>query len=101
MNNREWYSEVIRFCRLSESCTTCPYHLLGKAQHPSTEQPRPCFASAEALESLSRWLDLPVDGSVENHFDESDTHWLRELIRNEFDDEDDEDELFFIDEEFL
>ncbi len=101
MNNREWYSEVIRFCRLSESCACCPYHLLGKCQEVGMYDRRPCFASSEALMALSSWLDLPVEGTIHTEsVDCDDNQWLRDLIRMQFHDEDDEDELF-LDEEFL
>lgn len=101
MNNLDWYSEVIRFCRLSERCACCPYHLLGKSQESTKPEERPCFASPEALMALSTWLDLPVEGTsnIEGP-DDGDNQWLRDLIRLQFDEEDDEDDLL-LDEEFF
>lgn len=102
MNNREWYSEVIRFCKLSESCARCPYHLLGKSQETGALEGRPCFSSPEALLALSAWLDLPVEGATHSEAtDNDDAQWLRDLIRMQFhDDDDDEDELF-LDDQFI
>jgi|LFRM01.1.fsa_nt_gb hypothetical protein len=101
MNNREWYSEVIRFCRLSESCACCPYHLLGQNQEAGEHDRRPCFASSEALLALSGWLDQPVEGTIHtDSVDGDDNQWLRDLIKMQFHDDDDEDELF-LDEEFF
>lgn len=101
MNNLEWYSEVIRFCRLSESCACCPYHLLGTGQDAGQQGERPCLTSAEALNALSAWLGLPIEGTIHiDSADDEDNQWLRDLIRMQFNDDDDEDDLF-LDEDFL
>lgn len=51
--------------------------------------------------ALGTWLDLPVEGTIHTDpSDEADNQWLRELIRMQFDEEDDDDELF-LDEEFF
>jgi hypothetical protein len=51
--------------------------------------------------ALSTWLDLPVEGTsnIEGP-DDGDNQWLRDLIRLQFDEEDDEDDLL-LDEEFF
>ncbi len=101
MNNREWYSEVIRFCRLSERCSQCPYHLLGKRGDTESVNERPCFSSSEALMALSSWLALPVEGAMNGESGGDEDHqWLRDLIKMQFDGDEDE-ELLDWDEHLL
>jgi hypothetical protein len=94
MNNREWYAEALKFCQLSPTCNTCPYHLLtGQAD---SSEPRPCFADKQALLKLDAWLSAPHDreGTIEETDD--DNQWLKELLKVQFDEEDED---WLLDEE--
>ncbi|MGE4455102.1 MAG: hypothetical protein AB7D92_11295 [Sphaerochaeta sp.] len=100
MNNREWYTEAIRFCQLSASCACCPYHLLTEEGKPVVEGDRPCFASKEALLALDDWL--AEEHACENNYqeEESDHQWLQNLMRLQFHEEEDAEDPFFDDDLF-
>jgi len=79
MDNLTWYSGVMQFCRASDSCGRCPYHLLANTEIRN-EQQRPCFASKENLENLTRWL-------AQRPFEDDDIQELADRIADEDDDE--------------
>lgn len=101
MNNREWYTEAMRFCQLSASCATCPYQLLtGALTIPSSES-RPCFSSKEALLALDAWLSEEHACSGDGVDMEGDDHkWLQDLLRLQFHEEESEEDAFFDDDLF-
>ncbi len=103
MTNREWYAQVIQFCRLSERCSTCPFHLLTNQPDPPDDQERPCFASKEALLALDAWLSQEhgkITGEEEEAEAEDDHQWLKELLKVQFHQDEDDDE-FFCEEDFI
>ncbi len=101
MNNREWYTEAMRFCQLSASCATCPYQLLaGGLTIPGNSEERPCFSSKEALLALDAWLseERTCDDGVDM---ENDDHkWLQDLLKLQFHEEESEEDSFFDDDLF-
>ena len=101
MNNREWYTEAMRFCQLSASCATCPYQLLtGALTIPSSES-RPCFSSEEALLALDAWLSEEHTCSGDGvDMEGDDQKWLQSLLRLQFHEEESEEEAFFDDDLF-
>ncbi|MDC7230265.1 MAG: hypothetical protein PQJ48_08140 [Sphaerochaetaceae bacterium] len=101
MNNREWYTEAMRFCQLSASCATCPYQLLTDALTIPSNEGRPCFTSKEALLALDDWLSEEHACNGDGVDMESDDHkWLQDLLRLQFHEEESEEDAFFDDDLF-
>lgn len=100
MNNREWYSQVMQFCQTAGSCTRCPYHLLAQTEFSNQTDDRPCFSNPQSLAELEAWLMQRHDLAEDDESDEADDdhQWLKELLKRQFDEED---EAFFLDEELL
>lgn len=101
MNNQEWYSQVIRFCQLSERCNSCPFYLLNGKNEQFLTTERPCFSSKETLAALDTWLAESHENECEQKIDQDDDNqWLKDLLKVQFHEDDDEDD-FFSDEEFI
>lgn len=101
MNNQEWYSQVISFCQLSAHCQQCPFYLLNETAEAFGESGRPCFANKEALAALDAWLGQSHEMESKKEIEQDDDHqWLRDLLKVQFHEDDDEDE-FFTEEEFI
>jgi len=101
MNNQEWYSQVMHFCQLSAHCRQCPFFLLNGMAEPFGSSERSCFASKEALVALETWLARSHEEESHEEIEQDDDHqWLRDLLKVQFHEDDDEDE-FFTDEQFI
>ncbi|MGH0053987.1 MAG: hypothetical protein ACQ5SW_11405 [Sphaerochaetaceae bacterium] len=94
MDNRKWYTETIRFCKLSTSCASCPYYLLTGERESQNDVERPCFSSKEALLALDEWLAEEHVCGQNGLEDGNDHQWLQELLL-QFDEEEEESDLFF------
>ena len=86
MNNQAWYSQVISFCHSSAHCKECPFYLLNDKDEQFIDSVHPCFASKET--------------SCRETEHEDDNQWLKDLLKVQFHEDDDEDD-FFSDEEFI
>jgi hypothetical protein len=53
-----WYSRLIRFCKLNDSCHNCPYRLENDTIASGI---LPCFSDKQHLDALSAWLACPSD----------------------------------------
>jgi aldehyde:ferredoxin oxidoreductase len=91
VNNLEWYSSVKQFCKLSETCTQCPFHCMEEDGAEIAEKGH-CFEDRDKLEALSAWLASPCERNVP---EASENQWLKDLLNQQFDENDsDEDYLF-------
>ncbi|MDD3903623.1 MAG: hypothetical protein PHO09_08105 [Sphaerochaeta sp.] len=99
MNNLDWYTKVVSFCKNVSSCDQCPFFLLELEQTDLIPDKRICFTSKEALEHLSSWLNEGNEMEADEEEIE-DNQWLKELIKGQFADEDDDDD-FFMDDDFI
>jgi hypothetical protein len=101
MNNREWYTEAMRFCQLSKSCASCPYQLLSGGIDAPSSNDIPCFSSKEALLALDAWLSEEYAYSNDDvDMEEDDHQWLQDLLRVQFHEEESEEDTFFDDDLF-
>ena len=100
MNNLEWYGEVLQFCQLSKDCRSCPYSLLSKTVIQEESPIKPCFSSKETLLDLEAWLLTVHEGGEEDSYEcaDEDNQWLKDLLKVQFQDGIDDDDLFFEDE---
>ena len=101
MNNLDWYTKVVGFCKNVSSCSQCPFFLLELEQTETIADKRICFASKEALEHLCSWLNEACESnSEEDEKGRGDNQWLKELLKGQFAEEDD-DEDFFMEDDFI
>jgi hypothetical protein len=97
VNNLEWYSKVMEFCHLSQTCEQCPFHCMQESTDQETQNFH-CFKDKENLKALSEWLASPCrEKSEEQDLGNSDNQWLKDLITKQFD-EDETDDDFFLEE---
>ena len=103
MNNLDWYTKVTLFCKAYKTCTECPFFLMQiqDAEIPFIE--KRCFTSKQELESLSSWLS---ESSHHEHEDmncgkSADNQWLKDLLKGQFDEEEEDIDAFYLDDEFV
>lgn len=103
MNNLDWYTKVTLFCKAYQTCTECPFFLLQvqDAEIPFVE--KRCFTSKQALESLSFWLSESSDQELDDLSCEesADNQWLKDLLKGQFGEDDEDMDAFYLDDEFI
>ncbi len=100
MNNQAWYSQVISFCTrrliaksVRSTCSTT------KTSNSSIQYTVLCQQGT--LVALETWLaESREEASCRGTEHEDDNQWLKDLLKVQFHEDDDEDD-FFSDEEFI
>ncbi|MDT4761877.1 hypothetical protein [Sphaerochaeta sp. PS] len=100
VNNLDWYTKVILFCKASTTCKECPFYLLQLQETETTCEERQCFKSKEGLEHLSLWLS-ESGSEMEAAEDVSDNQWLKDLLKGQFEDDENDVDSFFMDDELI
>lgn len=103
MNNLDWYTKVTLFCKGYQTCTECPFFLMQEmdTEIPLTE--KRCFTSRQALENLSSWLSESSrqEPTAKAPGEKNDQQWLKDLLKGQFGEEDDDMDAFYLDDEFI
>ncbi len=101
MNNLDWYTKVTLFCKAYQSCTECPFFLMQVKERDIPFEGKRCFTSKQALELLSSWLSESSQQEQENKdcSDRTDNQWLKDLLRGQFGEEEEEMDAFYLDDE--
>jgi len=103
MNNLDWYTKVTLFCKAYQTCTECPFFLMQIQDRDIPFEEKRCFTSKEALEQLSSWLSESSDqGQLDmNCGDGADNQWLKDLLKGQFGEEEEDMDAFYLDDEFI
>jgi len=103
MNNLDWYTKVTLFCKAYQSCTECPFFLMQIQDKDIPFEEKRCFTSKEALEQLSVWLSESSNQEQEgiNCGDGTDNQWLKDLLKGQFGEDEEDTDAFYLDEEFI
>jgi hypothetical protein len=103
MNNLDWYTKVTLFCKAYQSCTECPFFLLQVQDRDIPFGDKHCFTSKQALQQLSSWLSESIQQDQESMGcdDRTDNRWLKDLLKGQFGEDEEDMDAFFLDEEVL
>ena len=103
MNNLDWYTKVTLFCKAYQTCTECPFFLIQIQDKEIPYKEKRCFTSKQDLENLSSWLS--ESGHREQEMlipdERTDNQWLKDLLKGQFGDEDEDIDAFYLDDEFI
>lgn len=103
MNNLDWYTKVTLFCKAYKTCTECPFYLMQiqDAQLPFEE--KACFTSKQALEQLSSWLSESSQQGQDlmSCDDIEDNQWLKDLLKGQFGDDEEDIDAFCLQDDFI
>ncbi|HKL57034.1 MAG TPA: hypothetical protein VJ854_01435 [Sphaerochaeta sp.] len=103
MNNLDWYTKVTLFCKAYQSCTECPFFLLQGKEETLSLEGKKCFTSKEALEQLSDWLSQPIhyEQELQSCSAMPDNQWLKDLLKGEFGEDDEDIDAFYMEDDFI
>jgi len=103
MNNLDWYTKVTLFCKAYHSCTECPFFLMQIQDRDIPFEEKYCFTSKQALEQLSSWLSESSHQEQDGMScdDNADNQWLKDLLKGQFGEEEEDMDAFYLDDEFI
>lgn len=103
MNNLDWYTKVTLFCKAYQTCTECPFFLVQIQEEEIPFEEKICFKSKQALEALSSWLSESSQREQEviSAGDRADNQWLKDLLKGQFDEDEEDIDAFYLDEDFI
>ena len=103
MNNLDWYTQVTLCCKAYQSCTECPFFLMHIKDTDIPFEEKRCFTSKQALESLSSWLSESSQQGQEGKScgASEDNQWLKDLLKGQFGEEEEDMDAFYLDDEFV
>lgn len=103
MNNLDWYTKVTLFCKAYQSCSECPFFLMQLQDSDLPFAEKGCFKEKEALQQLSSWLsESSHQGQEGQKSDEGpDNQWLKDLLKGQFGEEEEDMDAFYLEEEFV
>lgn len=103
MNNLDWYTKVTLFCKAYQSCRECPFFLMQIQDRDFPFEEKRCFKSKDALEKLSCWLSESSKHEQEGmaRGEGPDNQWLKDLLKGQFGEDEEDMDAFYLEEEFV